>query len=69
MALEPTGAFERAELLRLLRRACEGHAFSSDDPENPEAVAQEMLSWQWEHRWPRWPRWLDRLPQGDTAPM
>jgi hypothetical protein len=67
VSLEPTGMVEPEELMSLLRRAHGHHVFTSD-PGNPQAVAQEMLTWQWRHRWPRWPRWLGRRLHGDRPP-
>ena len=38
------------------------------DPDDPRAVANELLRREWEARWPRRPRWLARRLRGDAPP-
>jgi hypothetical protein len=38
-------------------------------PEDPRAVANELLRLEWERRWPRRPAWLSRRLHGDGPPQ
>lgn len=67
--LRATGSSEPYVLRRLLRDARrKGTARFSSDPDDPVAVANEMLAFQWSRRWPRWPRWLDHRLHGEAPP-
>ena len=64
--LDPSGEIVPDRLVALLRREhARGYAFS--DPADPVAVTNEMLTFQWESRWPKRPGWLDRRLHG-TGP-
>jgi hypothetical protein len=67
--LVPSGEVDVESLKSLLRRE---HGTFTGDPDDPVAVANEMLAteraWRWSRRWPRWPRWLDVRLHGSTPP-
>jgi len=70
--LDPSGEVDLESLKSLLRRERDERGTFTGDPDDPKAVANEMLSkklaWRWAHRWPRWPRWLDVRLHGSTPP-
>jgi hypothetical protein len=54
-----------AELERRLRSFA-GSAGLVSSPDDPRAVANEMLRRRWERRWPKRPRWLDERMHGSS---
>jgi hypothetical protein len=70
--LYPSGEVNIDSLRSLLRRERDERGGFTSDPDDPEAVANEMfskeLAWRWSRRWPRWPRWLDVRLHGSAPP-
>ena len=66
--LEVTDERDPDDLRRRLREWCErGHLES--DPDDLEAVANELLRREWEARWPKRPWWLSNLIHGVRPPQ
>jgi hypothetical protein len=59
-----TGTNDAMRLKRRLRELQQRNGFVSD-PDNPRAVANELLDIEWSLRWPKRPRWLDRRLHGE----
>jgi hypothetical protein len=68
VALRPFGVADLDTLRDLLRREQDRLGTFVSDPDNPTAVANEILLSKWARRWPRWPRWLDRRLHGTDPP-
>jgi hypothetical protein len=70
--LDQSGEVDPDSLKSLLRRERDERGAFTGDPDDPVAVANEMLStdlaWRWSRRWPRWPRWLDVRLHGTAPP-
>jgi hypothetical protein len=66
--LRPFGVADFDRLRDLLRREQDQRGTFVSDPDNPTAVANEILLSQWARRWRRWPRWLDRRLHGTDPP-
>jgi hypothetical protein len=65
--LEVTVRQDAAGLRRLLSSVAE-RGIVAGDPEDPVAIARELLAQQWRSRWPRRPRWLDQRLHGAGPP-
>lgn len=59
-----TGAKDLQGLKRRLRELQPRNGYVSD-PDDPRAVVNELLGFEWDHRWPKHPRWLDRWIHGE----
>lgn len=62
--LERSGEDAGERLLELLQRESSTRHSWTSDPTDPVSVANELLTFQWESRWPKWPGWLDRRLHG-----
>jgi hypothetical protein len=59
-----TGTNDMERLKRRLAELQQRNGFVSD-PDDPSAVANELLAIEWSLRWPKRPRWLDRRLHGE----
>jgi hypothetical protein len=59
-----TGTNDMVRLKRRLRELQQLNGFVSD-PDDPMAVANELLAIEWSLRWPKRPGWLDRRLHGE----
>jgi hypothetical protein len=58
-----TGMNDIERLKRRLAELQQRNGFASD-PDDPRAVANELLAIEWNLRWPKRPHWLDRRLHG-----
>lgn len=65
--LEVTDERNVTDLRRRLREWADRGALASD-PDDPVAVANELLQGHWDARWPKRPRWLSRRIHGAGPP-
>jgi hypothetical protein len=61
--LVATGTHDLARLKRRLRELQHRNGYVSN-PDDPRAVANELLAIEWSLRWPKRPYWLDRRLHG-----
>jgi hypothetical protein len=68
VSLEVTQESDELALQEFLRKSQTRMAFASD-PEDPAAVANELIRMEWERRSPHLPRWMRRRLYGDQPPQ
>ncbi len=68
VTLIESGEENLAGLRRELRRLQNRNKYLSD-PDDPRAVANELLRGEWAVRWPRRPAWLDHRLHGEGPPQ
>jgi len=66
--LEVTQESDELALREFLRKSQTRMAFTSD-PEDPAAVANELIRMEWERRSPHLPGWMRRRLYGDQPPQ
>lgn len=66
--LEVTQESDELALQEFLRKSQTRMAFTSD-PEDPAAVANELIRMEWERRSPHLPKWMRRRLYGDQPPQ
>jgi len=66
--LEVTPESDELALREFLRKSQTRMAFTSD-PEDPAAVANELIRMEWERRSPHLPSWMRRRLYGDQPPQ
>jgi hypothetical protein len=66
--LRPSGIADLDALRNLLRCEQDRRGTFLSDPDDPTAVANEILLGKWSTRWPKWPKWLDRRLHGERPP-
>jgi len=68
VSLEVTQESDEVALREFLRKSQTRMAFTSD-PEDPAAVANELIRMEWERRSPHLPKWMRRRLYGDQPPQ
>jgi len=68
VSMEVTGESDELALREFLRKSQTRMAFTSD-PEDPAAVANELIRMEWERRSPHLPNWMRRRLYGDQPPQ
>jgi len=68
VSLEVTQDSDELALREFLRKSQTRMAFTSD-PEDPSAVANELIRMEWERRSPHLPSWMRRRLYGDQPPQ